>query len=427
MSTSNSSMTVFARGLLTAVLAVICLAPATGLGQSQNPPEREQAFALFQSNNFVAALPLLEKLAEASPSDPHILSRLGFALYATSQTEKDPALRQKSRERAHQILLKSQSAGDDSNLTKIALESLSRNDPPPISFSNRKAADSEIRKGEEAFVRGELDQAIEAYKRALELDPRLYEAALFAGDVEFKKASRSTDQSFRDEHFGQAGLWFAKAIAIDADRETAHRYWGDALEALGKSDEARDKFVEAIIAEPYGNRSYVGLTQWADRHQIRLGHPRIDVPTNVSSKKPGEISITVDDLALKGSDNDGSAAWLMYGIARSPWMDKKDGARSEKFARAFPRETAYRHSLAEETEALRSVVESVQVQTKEKRATKLTPSLQNLMKLSEAGLLEAYVLFARVDEGISRDYLAYRQSNREKLRQYWLKFVVGSK
>src|SRR6185503_20321630 len=108
-----------------------------------------------------------------------------------------------------------------------------------------------------------------------------------------------------------AGVWFAKSIAIDANRETAYRYWGDALDAQEKTDEARDKFVEAIVAMPYNRTAYVGLTQWGQRHNVSLGHPRIDVPSNVTSNKPGEINITVDELTLKGND-DGSAAWMMY-------------------------------------------------------------------------------------------------------------------
>ena len=426
MNNYNSSLKIVARGLLPAILALVCLAPADALAQVQPQSEREQALALFESNNFVAALPLLEKAATASPDDPVILSRLGFALYAASTTERDSALRQKIRERARNTLLKSQAVGDDSNLTTITLDALSQDDQTALPFSSLKAADGEIRKGEAAFVRGDMDQAIDAYKRALELDPQLYEAALYAGDVEFKKASAATDPLFRDDHFEQAGVWFAKAIAINADRETAYRYWGDALDAQGKSDEARDRFVDAVVAEPYSRRPYVGLTQWADRHNVPLGHPKIAIPTNVSSKKAGEINITVDELALKGSDSDGSAAWIMYGIIRAAWMDRKNGSRSEKFAKAFPNEPAYRHSLAEEVAALRGVVESVQVQKKEKPATKLTASLENLMKLNDAGLIEAYVLFVLPDEGIGRDYLAYRKSNRDKLRQYWLKFVVGA-
>src|SRR5439155_17232066 len=141
-----------------------------------------------------------------------------------------------------------------------------------LPFSNIQAAEAAIREGEAAFVRGDLDQALAAYKRALESDPRLYDAALYAGDVEFKKASNSTDPQYRSDHFDAAGVWFAKAIAIDVDRETAYRYWGDALEAQGKINEARDKFVDAIVAQPYTRNSFVGLTQWATRHKVALGH-----------------------------------------------------------------------------------------------------------------------------------------------------------
>jgi len=424
MNNHNTSLKKIVGGLLLPILALVCLTSAQALAQGHDQSDREKGLALFEANNFVAALPLLEKAAATAPDDVVILSRLGFAIYASSTTEKDPAVRQQIRERARKTLLKSQALGDDSNLTKIALDALSRDDITAVPFSNMKAAESEIRKGEEAFVRGDMNQALEAYKHALELDPQLYEAALYAGDAEFKKAYAATDEHVRNGALERAGVWFAKAIAIDADRETAYRYWGDALDAQGKTDEARDRFVDAIVAEPYGRRSYVGLTQWADRHHVLLGHPKVEVPTNVSSKKPGEISITVDELALKGSNDDGSAAWIMYGMVRAAWMDKKDGGRSEKFASAYPDEPAYRHSLAEEAAALRGVVESVQVQTKEKPDTKLTSSLQNLMKLSEAGLLEAYILFVRPDEGVARDYPTYRKSNRDKLKQYWLKFVV---
>jgi tetratricopeptide (TPR) repeat protein len=424
----NQSLTAKRIFLNAGVAIVAALVIAAGaFARTQDPAERQRALDLYESNNLAAALPLLEKLAAANPNDAVILSRLGFALYANSATEKDPALRQKMRDRARVTLMRSRSLGDDSNLTGMVLESLSAPDASQLPFSDIKAAEASIREGEAAFVRGDMDKAIAAYKRALESDPHLYDAALYAGDAEFKKASSSTDPQYRSDHFDAAGVWFAKAIAIDANLETAYRYWGDALDAQGKTDQARDKLVDAIIAEPYGQRSYVGLTQWGERHQVALGHPRIDIPANVTSKKPGEINLTVDEQALKGSDNDGSAAWLMYGMVRSLWMNKKDGSRSDDFAKAYPNEPTYRHSLAEELAALRSVVESVQTQTKENRVKKLTPSLENLMRLNDDGLLEAYVLFARPDEGISRDYAAYRKANREKLRRYWMEVVIGVK
>jgi tetratricopeptide (TPR) repeat protein len=411
----NACLVIIAGLMLSAQVGAACL--------RQDPSERQRALDLYESNNFAAALPLLEKLAISNPNDAVILSRLGFALYASSATEKDPAFRQQMRDRARTTLLRSRSLGDNSNLTTMALDALSAPDASQLPFSSIQAAEAAMREGEAAFVRGNMDKAIAAYKRALEADPRLYDAALYAGDAEFKKGHNSTDPQYRSDHFEAAGVWFAKAIAIDPNRETAYRYWGDALDAQGKSSDARDKFIDAIVAGPYDRRSYVGLTQWADRHKITLGHPRIDIASNATSGKPGEVNITIDPSALK-SDDDGSVAWMMYGMVRGLWLNKKDGSRSDDFAKAYPNEPIYRHSLAEELAALRAVVEVVQSQMKEKKIKKLTPSLENLMKLSDAGLLEAYILFVRPDQGIARDYAYYRKTNRDKLKRYWLDVVI---
>jgi tetratricopeptide (TPR) repeat protein len=422
----NHSLTakrIFLNIFLPACAALLLSAPVGAVNGTQDPDERQRALDLYESNNFTAALPLLEKLAVSNPNDPVILSRLGFALYASSATEKDPAVRQRMRDRARATLLRSRSLGDNSNLTTMALDALSGPDGTQLPFSSIQAAEASMREGEAAFVRGDMDKAIAAYKRALEMDPHLYDAALYAGDAEFKKGYNSTDPQYRSDHFDAAGVWFAKAIAIDPNRETAYRYWGDALDAQGKSTNARDQFVDAIVAEPYNRRAYVGLTQWAERHKVALGHPRIDIASNATSGKPGEVNITIDPSALK-NDDDGSAAWMMYGMIRALWLNKKDGSRSDEFAKAYPNETTYRHSLAEELAAMRAVAESVQAQIKDKRIKKLTVSLENLKSLHEAGLLEPYILFAHPDQGIVRDYAAYRKDNREKLRRYWLEVVV---
>lgn len=73
---------------------------------------------------------------------------------------------------------------------------------------------------------------------------------------------------------------------------------------------------------------------------------------------------------------------------------------------------------------MRAVAASLQEQIKDKRATKLTPSLENVMKLNDAGLLAAYVLFVRPDDGIARDYVSYRSANRDKLKKYWSEIVI---
>lgn len=414
----NQSLTanrIFLNAGLT-MAALLLLAPGI-MVRAQVSDERRRALELYESNNFIAALPLLEKLAVATPDDTVILSRLGFAIYANTAAEKDPVLRQKMRERARTTLLRSRSLGDNSNLTTMVLDALSSPDPTEVPFSNIQAAEAAIRDGEAAFVKGDLDKALAAYKRALESDPRLYDAALYAGDVEYKKGSNSTDAQYRSDHFDAAGAWLAKAIAIDANRETAYRYWGDALDAQGKTDQARDKFVEAIIAEPYGRRAYVGLTQWGDRHHVTLGHPRID-PPNSTSTQDGKTTLSIDPKTL--NSNDGSNEWLMYDLTRIAW-------KQSDFFKNYPNEKVYRHSLKEEATALRMVAEAAAKDLKSGKVKTLEVSLDNLVRVNDAGLLEPYILFAHPDQGIARDYADYRKANRDKLRRYWLEVVIGIK
>jgi hypothetical protein len=44
--------------------------------------------------------------------------------------------------------------------------------------------------------------------------------------------------------------------------------------------------------------------------------------------------------------------------------------------------------------------------------------------LNDAGLLEPFVLFVRSDAGVQRDYSAYRQNNRDKLKRYLAEIVM---
>jgi hypothetical protein len=59
--------------------------------------------------------------------------------------------------------------------------------------------------------------------------------------------------------------------------------------------------------------------------------------------------------------------------------------------------------------------------------TKLSPSLAILKQLDDEGLLEAFILMARPDDGIAADYQAYLKTNREKLRRYVTQNVIGTR
>lgn len=366
--------------------------------------ERQRAFQLYSQSKFAEALPLFEKLAITDPSDAEVMEYFGFVVFNSSAQLKDKDARKQARARARKILLQAQELGADDALLKSTLASIAPDGGDDAVFSTRKEVNEAMQEGEAAFALGNFDKALAAYTRALRLDPNQYEAALFTGDVYYKSNQQD-----------KAGEWFAKAIAIDPNRETAYRYWGDSLMKQNKMKEALDKLVEAFVAEPYNRLARAGLIGWARHYQVRLSDPEIVIPIKVTPGNSG--GTTTIALPDKLNTEDGSASWTLYAITRATWTSKK-------FSQTFPKEKTYRHSLPEEAEALRLVAETAAADLKSKKIKMLEPSLANLAMLNDAGLLEAYILLARADEGIAQDYAKYRKANRDKLRRYMLEQVV---
>ncbi len=365
---------------------------------------RTSAFQLYKDGKYTEALPLFEKLAAASPNDRDVIE--AFAIITASQTVylKDPDARKQARIRGRELLLRAQKLGANNPLIPWMLEAVvPENGADNSSFSTKKEVDDAMREGEEAFASGNLSKALEMYKRALLLDPKLYEAALFIGDVYFKSADHAN-----------AAEWYGRAIAMEPDRETAYRYWGDSLMKQGRLTEAGDKFVEAYLAEPYSRLSRAGFLNWGEKAHIELAHPKVDVPTDVTSKDKN-TTITLDANVLSKNDKTGApAAWMAYGIIRASWQTE--------FSKQYPNEKTYRHSLKEEAAALRGALEALKNQKLDPK--NIDPSLQILQKLDKEGLLESFVLLALPDAGIAQDFADYRKANLEKLRRYVKDYVL---
>src|ERR1700741_1206702 len=151
--------------------------------------ERGHAFQLYKEGKYVEAIPLFEKLAATTPDDRDVIEALGLMTASQTAFLKDPAARKQARARAREPLLRARSLGATSTLLTWMLEAVvPEKDSDNSSFSAQKEVDDAMREGEGAFVNGDMPKALEMYRRALALDPKLYEAALFIGDVYFKTA-----------------------------------------------------------------------------------------------------------------------------------------------------------------------------------------------------------------------------------------------
>jgi tetratricopeptide (TPR) repeat protein len=367
--------------------------------------ERAKATTLLKAGKYLEALPLYEELFQQQPNDTVALEGLAACLLAHAATLSDQEAAGKDRIRAKGLVDKAVQLGDHSQLAENLADIL--NNLPAdgtLKFGDKAEADAAMKAGEAAFAKRDFDEAIKNYSHALELDPTSYEAALFVGD-----------SYFAAKNFPQAGEWYTRASQINPNRETAYRYHADMLTKQGDFDAARTLGLEAIVAEPYNPITWRALVAWSNASKVPLHRVRVETGGNASTTADSHISITLDSNQPKGLES----VWLGYSIERALWQ-------GDKFKKEFPKETQYRHSLAEEADALTSaakVAEELKGQA-DKDAIAKDANVQLLLRLYHANMIDPYVLLNAADQGISQDYEAYRAANRAKLAKYLGDFVA---
>ena len=399
---SSSWLRKFAAGSILVFISTFGFAVQKQL-QPVNDPERQEALRLYSEHKMPEAATLLEKVVAKYPDDAVALEALGASLLNRADTQPDAEKKKADRLKARAALLHAKELGDNSDLCRTLLASIPE-DGSQAAFSNNNDVQAAMHRGEAAFAKGDYDQAIQEYSAALAMDPKLYPAALYIGDMYFRQ--KKTDE---------AGKWFARAIQIEPDQESAYRYWGDALLQAGRMKEAREKYIQGLIAYPYLQTSWNGLNQWVQGNHLHYKQLSIKLPKAPTDDGKGHTNITIDPTTL--DKKDGGAAWLSYSLERALW-------RGEKFSQEYPQEKTYRHSLKEEVAAL-SMTASVFDETKKKDKVKdADPSLVLLSQLKAEGMLEPYVLLVIPDKEIVKDYPAYRAANSDKMIAFVDKYIV---
>jgi tetratricopeptide (TPR) repeat protein len=364
-------------------------------------PDRKQAFQLYNQHNLPEAADLFEKVVANHPNDVAAQEAFGVALVGRAEIQTDADKARADRLTARNALLRAKELGDNSDLCRILLAQIPQTGEPTL-LASKPEVDAALKLGEAAFAKGAWQEAIAAYTSAWDLDPS-WRAALYLGDAYYAM-----------QDMQRAGEWFAKAIELEPDREQAYRYWADALLKQGKMKEARLKYIEGVVAEPYNAASSAGLRKWLTQNKLTLKRIPITLPPGPSVDEDGKTSINIDASML--AKPDAGAAWIGYSTMRATF-------RQNQFPKMFPHAKTYRHSLAEEEYALSSVVLIYRETSKNKPKSK-DPSLDLLAKFEDEEMLAPFVLLTHADEGIAEDYNPYRTAHRDKLIAYLDRYLV---
>jgi tetratricopeptide (TPR) repeat protein len=346
----------------------------------------KKAAQLFLRGEALSALPLFQSLSDNSPDDASVLGLLAQCLWFKSGTNVSPEESLALMQQAGKAAKRAWQLGDSTPATQSLLAKANAPNLTPRTFSTNSEADKSMKTGEQALGTGNLDAAIAAYSAALQSDPKLHAAADYIGNTYLRKNDAD-----------RAGEWFAKAAAMNPNDPAAYRDWGNGLLFTGHMEEARAKLVEALVTLPAPD-CWNALAGWATKANYRIAPPRIDRPTVTTATEPAE---------------DGRAAWANYSKVRASWHDSL-------FSQKYPAEKQYRHTLAEEADALNAVANAAASQN----SAHLDPQLATLITLQKAGLLEAWILINGGDAGIVRDYASYRDTHRDQLRTYVERYVI---
>jgi len=394
--------------VFTAFFIIVCSSRAQDPAPAATPSaddtynaQRKFAIDLFMQNHHLEALPIFQQLAKQKPDDNAVIFGWGACLLDHSATLTDEQAAKRERAQARQLLVRAKELGNSSQLLLNLLEMLPE-DGGQV-FDKNTEVDNAIREGEAAFAKNDYDAAILAYTRAFNLDPKQYHAVLFIGDAYFAK-----------KDFPNATIWYERAIQVDPNIDTAYRYEADMLTKNGDMEKARTRAIQAIVAVPYSNVTWRAVLAWAQANHAVLTPLQIKAAGGVSVADDKHINITIDP----SKPSDSGAVWLAYQMSRALWQ-------GEKFKKTFPSEPKYRHSLAEEVDAL-TVAASVAggSDNKAKKAAAADPDIALLLRISQAKMIEPYVLLSAPDQGVAADYVAYREKHREQLEQYLSQFIV---
>lgn len=383
--------------------------------------ERHEADELFVSGKHQEALPLYEDLCAQDQTVPVFAERHGMLLLEKAEVTADAKTKNQLTMAGLAELQRAQKLGDNSPLLVQTLYNASKTPlgaavgapmgtlPLTVGYTHVGSAKAQalFNQGEQAFGRQDFAAAAKLYIKASEADPQWYTAALTAGD-----------SYFREKDWKDAGVWFGRAVAIDPDRETAYRYWGDALWASGDKMGAKAKFIDAIIAEPFVGSTWSKLQQWAGATHTPFIIVRVHRPEFTTTN--GRLNV---DPTLEKETGDGHASWLVYEQARvargapSAAQIMMAGASTAN-GEFSPR--GYVHTLDEEMAALNAMLDDVQRKVAAGTVTdaNMEPGIRAMLELKKNGFLGPFEMLNFHDAGLRHEYPAYRASHRELMVRY---------
>lgn len=341
------------------------------------------------------ALLVAQEAVDAAPDSARahrLLARVHAGLHLKSAERRDHHFTQAVRHFHFATRL-----DPDDHLTWIEGKVLFGASPVKLRPDNAKAA-KKYSKAEDLIAKQQYRKAAELYLQVMEMEPSFSRAVLHLGDCFFQNGQME-----------QALKAYTMAAQISPLDPSTHRFAADALLKLGRVDEARQRLMTSLLADPsypWAWRDLRGMhgSQGLERH-LNL------IPVDLLLPQPDDY-----DRLISAMDAATAPAWRAYLDCKIQWQN-------ELYRSRFGGEV-YRYSAAEEIDCLGRLT-AIWGELRLADPELSNPELDFLRQVSLASQTEAFVFLELFSELLRPEFEAWKRRRPKSAQRYLKDFVYS--
>ncbi len=270
-----------------------------------------------------------------------------------------------------------------------------------VEFPVKPEAGAELVKGEAFFRQRDLAQAVVHYKRALSLQPDLYLAISHLGDCALFGGRPAEAMGHYD-----------RAIGINPWDFRSYFYRANTLAAMGRWEEAKDDFIEALARAP----RRASVLNVLEQHRSRLGlrvHRELFWPKACARREGKEVAICVQ----KGVN--ASPAWTAYGACKAIWL----GEPAHRIAVAGSADLVY--SNHEDRECFMNLLGMYKAM-RERGHADAEPQLDRLWEIALAKHLDSFLVYEFITRISPHTVLLSGEEGIARMKDFIRRWVIVS-
>ena len=352
-------------------------------GSAQTQQLVSEGLALASQGQLKEASEKFEQARLASPEASSPLSAFAFVLFHVAKGDKSPAAR-KQLQLADMWARKALALSSDDPLANEVLRGLENQATAPVNQPPAAVA-ALYNEAERLFQSGKYEEARLKYRAVQRVDPKYAPAFVMEGDTYFVQ-----------QNWVAAEMLFLKGAELAPANAQAWRFLADARAHLGDKPGVVLALTNAIAARPGDQGSWERMNMVMQAAGKPLTHLRLERKAKATrDPETGKYTIELAAEFKGGSETPDRATWLAYALAQA--AAPSDGKAETPFVRE-----------------LRSWNAALAVAGQDP----LSPDLQKLRELRQAGQLEAAILLLMYQDAYAPELEGWKAAHPDGITQF---------